>query len=171
MSYRLRTLLLVPVVCAVGLACTRIPVTAWSGAQWVNLTILVVDGGSGVPISGAEVELIHPFDDERPPVRGSTEADGRVVLRHRFYASGVDYLVGSTSHVTFSPFVIRVTAKGCTEFRASLARPDGASYQMATAPPLNLSYPALRPVRISLSRLSGNASGARFAEPPEGLIP
>jgi hypothetical protein len=39
MSYRLRTLLLVPVVCAVGLVCTRIPMTTWSGAQWVGLPI------------------------------------------------------------------------------------------------------------------------------------
>src|SRR3954452_12772311 len=123
MRYKILTLLLVPVVCATALVCARIPVTSWSGAQWVNLPVLVVDGSSGRPISQAEFELIHPFDDERAPVSGSTDAEGHVVLRNLFYASGVDYLVGGTEHVTFSPFMLRATAKGFSEFRASLAKP------------------------------------------------
>ena len=64
MRCRTRTLLLLPVVCAVALVCNRIPVSSWSGARWVTLTVLVVDGGSGRPIPGAEVELIHPFDGD-----------------------------------------------------------------------------------------------------------
>jgi len=48
----------------------------------VNLSVVVVDGSTGSPIPGAEVELIHPFDDERTPVKGRTNAAGRVVLRN-----------------------------------------------------------------------------------------
>jgi hypothetical protein len=132
--------------------------------------ILVVEGSSGRPISQAEVELIHPFDDERSPVRGWTEADGRVVLQNRFYASGVDYLVGKTKHVTFSPFVIRVAAVGFSEFRASLARPAAEPDKMATLIPLNLSYPVTEPVKIPMWRTSGDAGVGKSAEPHERLI-
>jgi hypothetical protein len=155
------TLLLVWVVCAIVLVGTRTRVTSWSGAQWVNLPVVVVDGSSGRPISQAEVELIHRFDDERAPVRGRTDADGHVELRNLFYASGVDYLVGGTKHVSFSPFMIRATSKGFSEFRASLARPVHAAYEKATAPPLNLRYPVSEPVKIRLTPSSGDAGSSK----------
>jgi hypothetical protein len=157
MRYKIRTLLLVPIVCTIGLVCSRIPVTSWSGAQLVNLPVVVVDGKSGRPISRAEVELFHSFAYERAPVSGRTDADGQVVLRNWFYASGVDYLVGGTEHVTFSPFMIRATAKGFSEFRAFLAGPVDAADVKATAPPLNLRYPVSEPVKVPLTPSSPDA--------------
>lgn len=167
MRYKTRTLMLLPAVCAVGLVCNRIPVGAWSGARWVNLSVLVVDGSSGRPIPGASVELIHPIDDERPPVKGRTGANGRVVLRNLFYSGGVAYPIGGTEHVTFSPFVIRVTCDGFSEFCAALTPPlSGMAYERATDPPLNLKYPVTGPVEIPLTRSSGGRGKA--AELPEG---
>jgi hypothetical protein len=168
------TVAIVAVVCAVGLTCNRIPISAWSGAKWVNLTVLVVDSRTGRPIWGAEVELIHPFDDERSPVKGRTDAAGRVVLRNLFPGGGVDYLVGGTEHLTFRPFVLQVTSDGYSEFRAPLAppfvpdnrdTPTGVPDENVTAPPLNLTYPVTGPVKIPLARSKGDARRGRSSGP------
>jgi len=152
MRYKVRTLLLLPVACTAGLVCSRAPVSHWSGAKPVNLPILVVDRISGRPMPNAEVELIQPYDDERPPVKARTGPDGRVVLRNLFHACGSDYVIGGSESVTFSPWLIRVAAPGARPFCAALAPPASEPSVRETGPCLNLSYPVSGPVRIALDR-------------------
>jgi hypothetical protein len=148
------------------LFCLLSPRSTWYGAKPVNLTFLIVDGRSGSPITGAEVELIHSFDDERPPVKGQTDADGRVVLRNLFPACGVNYLLDGTEHVSFRDFVIHVSGEGFSEFRACLGPPDDLpNSPRTTAPPLRMTYPVSGPVKIRLIRSGGDVRGASTAEP------
>lgn len=152
MRFRMRTLLLLPVVCAGGLFCCRIPLSHWSGVKGVDLAILIVGSDDGLPIEGAEVELLHPFDPERPTVKGRTARDGRVVLRNRFNASGYNYVVGGSERVSFVPWSIRVDARGFSKFRAALKSSVVGPDEEATDPPLNLSYPISGPVTVPLKR-------------------
>ena len=143
-------MLMTAVVCVGGLVYNNLTVSSWSGAKWVNLSVQVVNGTTGRPVSGAKVGLIDPTEDERRSVTGRTEADGHVVLRNRFSAGGVYSFFGATEYVHLSPFVIRVAAKGFPEFRAELTHPYGKPYERATHPPLNLRYPVSSPVIIDL---------------------
>ena len=145
-----RLMLVMAVVCVGGWVYNNLTVTSWSGAKWVNLSVQVVDGTSGRPVSGAEVELIDPTDDERSPVTGRTEADGHVVLRNLFYADGVDFFGCHTEYVHFNPFIIRVAIDGFSEFRAELAEASRVPYEKATHPPLNLRYPVSSRVIIEI---------------------
>lgn len=142
-------------------------IASWYGARPVSLTFSVVDGSSGHPIPGAEVAVIHPFHDERPPVRGRTATDGRIALRNLFTAYGMVYGVVSTEHVSFRPFVVRVTAEGFSEFRAPLAAPDDLDLPdgNVTDPPLNLTYPVSGPVKIALARSGSDSRRGRSPDP------
>jgi hypothetical protein len=147
------------------LFCLFSSISTWYGAKPVSLTFSVVDGSSGRPIPGAEVAVIHPFDEERLPVRGRTAADGRVALRNLFTAYGMMYGVVTTEHVSFRPFMIQVTAEGFSEFPAPLATPDDLSYGKVTYPPLNLTYPVSGPVKITLIRSSDDERRGSAPEP------
>jgi hypothetical protein len=152
MRFKVRTLLLVPVVCAVGLVCARIPVARWSGAKPVLLTFLVVDRLSGSPITDATVELIHEYDDERVPVKGRTSSDGCLALRNLFSAFGTMYAIGRSENVTFYPWLVRVEAAGYRPYCAMLAKPLVEPVGTEADQPLNLAYPVTGPVKIALSR-------------------
>lgn len=165
----MRTLLLLPGICAVVLAvCNRLQISQFSTVKWVSLTVLVVDGSSGRPIPGAEVQIIHEFDYERPPVKGRTDANGRVVLRNQFHGWVNHYILGRTEHVTFDPFVMRVTSAGFSEIRAPLTQPIAVPSRMATVPPLNLTYPVSEAVEIRLTPSNDAACRGKKAQQPEG---
>jgi hypothetical protein len=140
--------------CAMVLFYYSLPTNSWNGVVPVSLRIVVIDRDSGAPIRGAEVEIIHPFDDERPRVKGTTDAEGVVDLRNMFYAGGTSSLTRETVHITFAPFAIQVLASEYDSFRAYLAANEQPSHIVVSSSPLNLKYPLMGPVKISMKKKS-----------------
>jgi hypothetical protein len=154
MRFKVPILILSTAICALLILCSLGQVRTWYGAHPVELSILIVSRDTGNPIPGADVELIHPYDDERPKVRGRSSADGRVVLRNHFTAGGTEirsFMGEETSeHVTFRPWLIHVQARGFSEFRASMGETDARPDLAVTDIPLNLRYPVAEPITIAL---------------------
>ena len=125
----------------------------WSGAAPVTITFKVVDGTTGIPVSGAGVELFDPDDIGPPPVSGKTTRDGRVKLRRMFHAGGMVYGgVIEASYVSFRFVAVRVVAPGYREYQALLAESGDLQYQGMTDPPLGILYPVSADARIRLTR-------------------
>jgi hypothetical protein len=116
----------------------------------VELSIQVVRSDTGHPIPGADVELVHPIDDDKQPLKGQTSSDGRAVIKSLFTAYGTDFVIWHSEHVTFSPWVLRVNATGFSDFSGSLAPIEGRPIEEAAGHSLNLRYPVSGSITIAL---------------------
>lgn len=138
-------------------------VNSWVGARDVPVFFRLVSRETGEPVRGAEVELIHPWNDEIPAVKGRSAADGRLVLTTRFWAGGTEvhglFRTRSSEHVTFSPWLIRVRAEGFVDYQAALAEWKGPPEWQVTDEPLRLKYPLHGPVTITLKEKSLHEPG------------
>jgi hypothetical protein len=86
-----------------------------------TLRFQIVEAGRRAPIAGAGVTIKHPWDSERPPIEGSTDAGGRVDLHGIFRGAGGGIgRVQPSYNVFYGPWSVTVEAEGFRKFQANL---------------------------------------------------
>jgi hypothetical protein len=110
---RLRTLLAMPVVSALGLYFWPFVVSPdyFTGDLEVPLEFVVVDAGDGRPIEGALVRVVDAFRDENATGSHSGR-DGRARMRHGFAMRGVSRSYRRSGSVSFEDCWLEVSAAG-----------------------------------------------------------
>lgn len=153
-AFRLRTLLWLPVAAAALIVCMT-PSGPWVGIRSLTIRFLVVDEATGRPIPNARVLLLYLYtnqheDDQK--IVGETGTDGRVALTAAFKAHGAFGLGGETCLISLSPWSVRVEAEGYRTFPTVLDDPDHKASVVLSNPPLGLSVPLPKEVKIALRR-------------------
>jgi hypothetical protein len=144
--------------------------SSWIGARPVKLSFRIINLDTGRPIPGADVELIHPLDNEQlTRVKDQTSPDGLVTLTNLFSWYGNDIGPWRTGEgVSFHPWLVHVHDSGFSEFRASLVFTDGYDIALLTElykrfpltdGSLNLRYPVSGTVTIALRPANGDKRG------------
>ena len=134
------------------------PMVTWVGPAARNLRFRVLYPTRGVPVPGARVALVHPYDPEQTPIEGVTDADGEVELRGEFRRFGGTDAWGRdrVTYFSYSPWEVEARAEGFQGYTAALGEqtfrspgPPGARE------PLRLGDPAPSPIAISTRPLAG----------------
>ena len=141
LRYRLRSLLALPVIAALGLTLgiTLSPATPFAGTRDVSLAFRVVAADSGKPIAGALVRIVHAFDD-RPASAARTDGDGRARLDHGFQAWGQRRALRTTGEIQFDERWVEVHGDGYRPSLALLSRLTGRVRDLRGPAPPELTF-------------------------------
>ena len=158
--FRLRTLLLLPIVLA-PLLVVLLPVLPYQASVSTSsdFSFIVMDGATGRPIPNAVVRLIDPRfapdDTEYQGERVVTGADGSVDYFLSANIHGREGLLGRTETISYNPWMIRVEAVGYRPVFTLLGNDPPISADRLTDPPLGLTFPPPRSVTIRLNPSTG----------------
>jgi hypothetical protein len=159
--YRLRTLLVIPIVVALGLFLwgALAPPVLFSGETDVALQFVVTDAEDGTPVPGAVLRVADPFRDDRVTAV-QADQNGHAKMTHSFATQGEQRRYWRSGSIGFEDRWLEVSAPGYGTSITLLADSTGVQRDIndSSPPPIKVTLRKGKDPDSVLGGLAGSYS-------------